>query len=67
MKQWRDKRTLRRQPSPPPSFSSTGRARTASESLFFCQIEALETFIYLAEVAKKHGDTWIENDIRARQ
>jgi type III restriction enzyme len=33
--------------------------------LFFCQIEALETFIYLAEVARQQGDTWIENDLRA--
>ena len=29
--------------------------------LFFCQIEALETLIYLTEVAKQQGDTWIEN------
>lgn len=32
--------------------------------LFFCQIEALETAIYLAEAAKKYGDGWIENSIR---
>ena len=32
--------------------------------LFFCQIEALETLIYLTEVARKYGDTWIENEIR---
>jgi type III restriction enzyme len=32
--------------------------------LFFCQIEAAETAIYLTEVAKRYGDTWIENDIR---
>ncbi len=32
--------------------------------LFFCQIEALETAIYLTEVAGKHGDAWIENDLR---
>jgi type III restriction enzyme len=32
--------------------------------LFFCQIEAIETAIYLAEVAKKYGDTWIDNQIR---
>lgn len=32
--------------------------------LFFCQIEALETAIYLAEVAGKYGDAWIENDLR---
>ncbi|MBI5115822.1 DEAD/DEAH box helicase family protein, partial [Candidatus Poribacteria bacterium] len=31
--------------------------------LFFCQIEALETAIYIAEVAKKYGDGWIESDI----
>ncbi len=29
--------------------------------LFFCQIEALETAIYLTEVARKYGDAWIEN------
>jgi type III restriction enzyme len=34
------------------------------KKLFFCQIEALETAIYLAEVANKYGDAWIENDLR---
>lgn len=33
--------------------------------LFFCQIEALETAIYLTEVARKEGDSWIENDLRS--
>jgi len=33
--------------------------------LFFCQIEALETLIYLTEVAKQQGDTWIQNQIHA--
>jgi type III restriction enzyme len=32
--------------------------------LFFCQVEALETIIYLTEVARKHGDAWIDNAIR---
>lgn len=32
--------------------------------LFFCQIEALETAIYIAEVAGKYGDGWIENRLR---
>lgn len=32
--------------------------------LFFCQIEALETAIYITEVAKKFGDTWIENELQ---
>ena len=32
--------------------------------LFFCQIEALETAIYITEVANKYGDAWIENTIR---
>lgn len=32
--------------------------------LFFCQIEALETAIYLTEVASKYGDAWIENSLR---
>ena len=31
--------------------------------LFFCQIEALETAIYITEVAKKY-DPWIENELR---
>jgi len=33
--------------------------------LFFCQVEALETIIYLTEAAKESGDAWIENDLRA--
>ncbi|HNS39441.1 MAG TPA: DEAD/DEAH box helicase family protein, partial [Promineifilum sp.] len=32
--------------------------------LFFCQIEALETAIYIAEVAKRYGDGWIDNKLR---
>ncbi len=32
--------------------------------LFFCQIEALETTIYLTEVANRFGDNWIENYLR---
>ena len=34
------------------------------KKLFFCQNEALETAIYVTEVAKKFGDAWIENTIR---
>jgi type III restriction enzyme len=34
------------------------------KKLFFCQNEALETAIYIAEVAKKYGDAWIENAVR---
>ena len=33
--------------------------------LFFCQIEAVETAIYITEVAKKAGDAWIENDLKS--
>ncbi len=32
--------------------------------LFFCQREALETAIYIAEVAGAYGDAWIENELR---
>lgn len=32
--------------------------------LFFCQIESLETVIYITEVAGKYGDAWIENYLR---
>jgi Type III restriction enzyme, res subunit. len=32
--------------------------------LFFCQIEAMETAIYIAEVAGKYGDAWIVNALR---
>jgi type III restriction enzyme len=35
------------------------------KKLFFCQIEALETAIYVTEVARKYGDAWIENTLRA--
>ena len=34
------------------------------KKLFFCQIEALETAIYLTEVAHKYGDEWIANELR---
>lgn len=32
--------------------------------LFFCQIEALETAVYIAEAAKKFGDHWIDDELR---
>ena len=32
--------------------------------LFFCQIEALETIIYVVEAAARQGDRWIENRLR---
>ncbi|MEA4958143.1 MAG: DEAD/DEAH box helicase family protein [Anaerolineaceae bacterium] len=32
--------------------------------LFFCQIEAVETAIYLTEVARDYGDNWIEERIK---
>lgn len=32
--------------------------------LFFCQVEALETAIYITEVANKYGDAWIQNHVR---
>jgi len=32
--------------------------------LFFCQIEALETAIYLTECATKQGDAWIANELQ---
>jgi type III restriction enzyme len=34
------------------------------KKLFFCQIEALETIIYITEVAKSFGDSWIHNHLR---
>jgi len=35
------------------------------QRLFFCQIEAIETAIYISEVASKYGDAWILNELRA--
>ncbi len=35
------------------------------KKLFFCQVEAVETAIYITEVARKYGDAWMENDLRA--
>lgn len=34
-----------------------------TNKLFFCQIEALETLIYVTEVAEKHGENWITNEL----
>ena len=39
------------------------RSDNRHRRLFFCQIEALETLIYITEVAKKYGDQWIDNDL----
>jgi type III restriction enzyme len=34
------------------------------KKLFFCQVEALETAIYITECATKLGDSWIVNQLR---
>ncbi|MDD3149366.1 MAG: DEAD/DEAH box helicase family protein [Candidatus Gastranaerophilales bacterium] len=40
------------------------RDDTRENKLFFCQIEALETLIYVNEVAEKSGESWIVNDLK---
>jgi type III restriction enzyme len=54
-----------------PGVTSTTRALLEywtnperDRKLFFCQIEALETAIFLTEAARKTGDAWIENSLR---
>lgn len=37
---------------------------TRENKLFFCQIEALETLIYINEVAEKSGDGWIIGELK---
>ncbi|GMU65391.1 MAG: hypothetical protein AMXMBFR36_16650 [Acidobacteriota bacterium] len=37
---------------------------TRERRLFFCQLEAVETAIYLAEVADKAGDGWVATSLR---
>lgn len=34
------------------------------KKLFFCQVEAIETAIYIAEAAGRYGDAWIANSLR---
>ncbi len=40
------------------------RDEARERKLFFCQVEALETAIYITEVAGKYGDAWVENALR---
>ncbi|MFA5799518.1 MAG: DEAD/DEAH box helicase family protein [Candidatus Peribacteraceae bacterium] len=37
---------------------------TRENKLFFCQIEALETLMYINEVAEKSGENWIINELK---
>jgi type III restriction enzyme len=37
---------------------------TRENKLFFCQIEAMETLIYINEVAEKAGESWIINELK---
>ncbi|MGB8658309.1 MAG: DEAD/DEAH box helicase family protein [Candidatus Zixiibacteriota bacterium] len=37
---------------------------TRENKLFFCQIEALETLMFINEVAEKTGDNWIVNELK---
>lgn len=36
---------------------------TRENKLFFCQIEALETIMWINEVAEKNGDAWVVNEL----
>jgi len=37
---------------------------TRDNKLFFCQIEALETLMYINEVAERTGENWIINELK---
>ena len=57
-----ERAATRASPGQPPGSSNIGTNPDREKKLFFCQIEALETAIYITEAAKKYGDAWIEND-----
>lgn len=40
--------------------------RDPSKRLFYCQVEAVQTAIYITEVAGRSGDRWIENHLREK-
>ena len=40
------------------------RDENRENKLFFCQIEAMETLIFITEVAEKSGETWLPNELR---
>jgi type III restriction enzyme len=40
------------------------RDETRENKLFFCQIEALETLMFINEVAERSGDSWIINELK---
>jgi len=40
------------------------RDENRENKLFFCQIEAMETLIFITEVAEKASETWLPNEIR---
>lgn len=61
---WRDGRYTDDLTRPSARLLDFWRRDDRARRLFFCQTEALETIIYITEVAKKYGHTWIENDIR---
>lgn len=63
IKRWREDRY--------PGITKTSRDlllywsdETRENKLFFCQIEALETLIYINEVAEKSGESWVINEIK---
>jgi type III restriction enzyme len=41
------------------------RNKDRNRRLFFCQLEALETAIYIAEVASRYGDSWLETTLKS--
>ena len=60
---WRNGRSLDDVSRTTASLLEHWRSDNRHRRLFFCQIEAPETLIYVTEVAKKYGDQWIDNDL----
>ncbi len=64
VKAWRDGRYAQDVTRTTARLLEHWQRRDRNRRLFFCQIEALETLIYITEVAGKYGDSWIESDLR---
>jgi len=64
VKTWREGRYTHDLTRPSARLLEYWQRDDRARPLFCCQIEALETIIYITEVAKKNGHARIENDIR---
>jgi type III restriction enzyme len=46
------------------AYWNTGQTQSENGGYIFAKLKHWRRFIYITEIAKKHGDNWIDNELR---